>query len=1075
MKTKILLFAVLLVAIQSTGQDPVLHWKFSNDSVYYNGTHYVFGFDVMASCDLPGTFHRNMLVGFTYSHAAFGDSICQFGKIQVWKGELLQGNAGGGPIFSVALPVCSDPNAVGIEITHSGMNAGEGMPSLPVWGQLLRIEIELLDHNQVAGIEFLGEYGGTGFMNGSQYYVDAVHPTPTLYGEPPGYAGVYENDMLQRYLVGPNPVFYWRFANGFVQNNQYVVDVEVRTTHAGTFLMLSRFSMDYNPMMFGANIYMNNHLTVEKLDILAGDVSGTPRYNIVNISDNNGSRMTMLVENAFVIVSPQYMNEVDTVWKGYCRLKIDIDNPSFTNPGIFFVPEMMDNAQTYGTSDQNGNTYGDPPHYACMYVNNMAGFTPCGILSGVVKDDATADPVHTAVVYTDENGTCTNAAGQYQFYLPCGAHQVTADHPCYLPDSVMVTMNYADTLWQEFLLTDDPMGIAEIFGYVTDEDNDTIQEAVVQVGDSIAFTNADGWYWIRIVEGEYAVSATAPGYCMFSDTLLLECGSPCGLNITLQGETGTLNGAITDCLTGAGMEGLMIQLGSFTDTTDIDGSYEITGIDPGGYQFVLDAPGFVNTPIVIDVEITACETVTIDTCLLPLPPVILQDSVNCETVHLTWNDPAPGWTTGFNIYRNNVLLEFTADTSATYTGQQGQCEYCVTACYPEGESNPSCATVNNGPCLPPEDLEIVSAGWTYVSLEWNAPEFGEWITWCDLPSAGGNGIGMTGGGTFRVASRWEPEDIVQYNGWYLKTISFYWYFNAPEATFILKAWKGIDAAVELLSQEVTDGEVGEWNEITLDTLVEIDATTEFWFGYEVTHGPGSNPAATDFGPAIAGKGDMINSGDFWESMSLVYGLDYNFALHGCVSPFPGTAKPEAQKRMSSTVNETGADYKLSHSMDPDFKPGNLPGKSNVLTGYNIYRKIWPYEWELVGSTGSGITWYTDVLPYTPYEAWWYLTADYVYGESPPSNQVLWVWCDVVEENSSTLRIYPIPAKDFINIELGCEIEDIALMNGKGKTVFSVNGVRKETFSIDVSGFTPGVYLLKIVQPDEVISRKMIIR
>ena len=87
----------------------------------------------------------------------------------------------------------------------------------------------------------------------------------------------------------------------------------------------------------------------------------------------------------------------------------------------------------------------------------------------------------------------------------------------------------------------------------------------------------------------------------------------------------------------------------------------------------------------------------------------------------------------------------------------------------------------------------------------------------------------------------------------------------------------------LHSQVVTDPIINGWNEVTLTTPILIDGTDEFWFGYEINQTTGY-PAGLASGPAIAGKGDMINDGYGWLSMKNTDGdYEFNWNLQGFVS------------------------------------------------------------------------------------------------------------------------------------------------------------------------------------------------
>jgi hypothetical protein len=261
---------------------------------------------------------------------------------------------------------------------------------------------------------------------------------------------------------------------------------------------------------------------------------------------------------------------------------------------------------------------------------------------------------------------------------------------------------------------------------------------------------------------------------------------------------------------------------------------------------------------------------------------------------------------------------------------------------------------------PPANLAAAVGGLTLrdVHVSWQAPGSlppAQWIQWDD--GVYFTAVGLTGGGTFQVASKWSVADIAPYSGMYLKHIKFY--NNDAAATYTLKVWKGTNAATPLHSQAVTA--VVGYNDITLSSSIPIDGTQEFWFGYEVTHLTGTFPAGCDNGPNIEGKGNMIYSGGAWVTLySLATTLPYNWIINGYLSP---TAKGPSQMislgedLQSQPVNNPGMTMatKRFSTQTGTFAAGPptdapvqavtsettpsapMAPLAATLTGYNVYR------------------------------------------------------------------------------------------------------------------------------------------
>ncbi len=156
-----------------------------------------------------------------------------------------------------------------------------------------------------------------------------------------------------------------------------------------------------------------------------------------------------------------------------------------------------------------------------------------------------------------------------------------------------------------------------------------------------------------------------------------------------------------------------------------------------------------------------------------------------------------------------------------------------------------------------------------VPMPENKDEKHTWVHWDDGIYA--NSIGLTGGGTLTIASRWESSDISAYNGMEITKIRAY--VNTLPTTATLKIWQGNNQSslTEVRSQVFTTS-ASSWNEITLSSSYTINASQELWFGVVYVHDNGIHPAGIDAGPAIIGNGDKakINDGD-WVNLS-----DYGF-------------------------------------------------------------------------------------------------------------------------------------------------------------------------------------------------------
>jgi hypothetical protein len=167
------------------------------------------------------------------------------------------------------------------------------------------------------------------------------------------------------------------------------------------------------------------------------------------------------------------------------------------------------------------------------------------------------------------------------------------------------------------------------------------------------------------------------------------------------------------------------------------------------------------------------------------------------------------------------------------------------------------------------------------SPEKNGAEDGLWIHWDDGENA--NAVGNNQTINFSVASRWEPQDLVDYNGMYITKISFF--PNYEDCVYSLKIWTDT-IAEETYSQLVSDIVVAEWNVVELEIPYLIDASMELWIGYNIDT-EGGYPAGCDAGPEVAGKGNMVYFNDEWSELTTINpDLTYNWNIQAYVTETP---------------------------------------------------------------------------------------------------------------------------------------------------------------------------------------------
>ena len=424
---------------------------------------------------------------------------------------------------------------------------------------------------------------------------------------------------------------------------------------------------------------------------------------------------------------------------------------------------------------------------------------------------------------------------------------------------------------------------------------------------------------------------------------------------------------------------------------------------------------------------------------------------------------------GYNIWRNDVNIDYVNSTITSYVDEDvnpGTYLYCVSAVYDDGESQEVCADfiiIETMCCPPPINLTGPEVVWPFddIILNWQPPGSSIWIQW-DYGINSGNGIGLSNGGIFSCASHWSPDDLTQYNGMSLSKIQFY-ANGDPDAMYVIKVWIGSEGNIEVHSQVVTSFNVDNWNEIILINAIPINATEDFWFGYEVTHGPGTFPAGCDDGPAFQYNGDMINIGTGWVSMSTEFALDYNWNLAGWIE-----LSENATIKMGSPVSFVQNHGLLKSCGSSGFFNKKDINQTKDLLGYNIYRDGSEYDF-----VAAPTTTYVD-FPYNSAEIEYCVTSVYNEGESLCSNiiSVLVIVDDIQEKAKIKTRVFPNPASNILTIESDIIIKSIIIYDSFGQEILQQEA-GNNSFKVNTNNYPPGIYFIQLETEKGQISQKVI--
>jgi len=448
-------------------------------------------------------------------------------------------------------------------------------------------------------------------------------------------------------------------------------------------------------------------------------------------------------------------------------------------------------------------------------------------------------------------------------------------------------------------------------------------------------------------------------------------------------------------------------------------------------------PGQYGATIIITSNDPNSPVVEIPVILYYMPPVfdppqnLRTEVVNINRIELSWDPPLGKPLLFYNIYREGTLIGNTSNTTY-YSDEYGPGIYTfyVSAVYDDGESMPAgpAEAIVGCPLPAPqafEGIKIVPDLWEFV---WQPPEEPEMLGWSSGENAPATAMA---GGSFYYVTRWEPDHLQAWEGYYLSHVQFLPKEN-PSAEFVLMIWKGANAANLVLEQPVLEFIPEIWNTIRLNESIPIYATDELWIGFEVSFSSGNSPAGHDSGPAVAGYGDLISldNGATWESMSIAFGLDYNWNIRGILFQFPDT------------------DYYFKEA----------------FSGYNFYRDSIRLNSEIINETT-----YTDSV-----SAWghhYHISA--VYEDCEAFSDPWTPWIGISENALNENELYPNPATEEVFITSTESIIKVTMLSLLGNVVLNKKLSNKEA-RLDVSDLNPGIYIVEIKIENGIVVKKLVV-
>lgn len=361
--------------------------------------------------------------------------------------------------------------------------------------------------------------------------------------------------------------------------------------------------------------------------------------------------------------------------------------------------------------------------------------------------------------------------------------------------------------------------------------------------------------------------------------------------------------------------------------------------------------------------------------------------------------------------------------------------------------------------LPPENLTLDLSGIDII-LNWESPFEDYWLHYDGENS--GNGIGP---GPVYTAARFLPEDIQDLDGWLLTKIKFIAKNN--DCSYSLRIWTGENAGNLIFEYDVSEFIPDSWNEIELNNPILIDASQELWLGNICSSiNAWDYPAACDDGPAIPYKGDLVSyDGINWVSMSLEYGLDYNWNIRGLVT--------ENAKKEENTKELTQSKITPNRFVFKNIQADNIYTDNKNLLGYNVYYAISGGEFNLLDFTEDTSYVYENVEKGILYE--FYVTSLFNEGESIPSDTVSVILTNMDENERTDILISPNPVTYILNIHTQSSLNTINIYDQYGKLVEIKENIHSNFYQLNTTNFNSGVYMLRIDTENSTYIERIIIK
>ncbi|RLB67213.1 MAG: hypothetical protein DRH04_08295 [Deltaproteobacteria bacterium] len=383
-----------------------------------------------------------------------------------------------------------------------------------------------------------------------------------------------------------------------------------------------------------------------------------------------------------------------------------------------------------------------------------------------------------------------------------------------------------------------------------------------------------------------------------------------------------------------------------------------------------------------------------------------------------------------------------------------------------------------------------------IHLMWQAPYIPTpvhlWIHWDDGTNY--SAIGLTDGGDFTVAARWDAGQLSDYDGTYITKLQ---YFPATTdfSNVIVKIWTGANASNLVYEEDVTASAVGGmWNEVDLATPIALNVNDELWIGYTLLgQVAGTFPAGTDVGPAIAGYGDKITTdGVTWDNLS-DFGLSYNWNVQAYVEELTTSVAPVTPIVDNTVYSTSNASLSQGAVVENGVKAN--ASIDRVFTGFKLYKSTTGLDGSYVDLASvpyvDGVTaysyddmpdatWKVNDVKYYKVSAVWESDMDacesaFAHALQIPTQDFVAVTVTKVSNMlANVTSVYPNPARENVTVTTTEGMNKISVINYVGQVVYqkALNGDTK--VDLNTGNYDAGVYVIRIETTSGTTNKRVVI-